>query len=199
MTAAILDDYVLPFNPDSLTWGYKLNINSQDTLGGRVLQVLSVNITTMTFSGVAGNRERLLGVVSKVEAIMARHIDTQRPVKLFIPSRGWSFDVYVSTMPSIGWSVTTVAYPYQLNMEVSEDFGGLSKIIMQDEIKRLAQNIGYNPTFSGPQLPVPDNPTEGSQPEDEARPGTVTMPQLFAPVAPKPPSTNLFPFALMNR
>ena len=193
-TSAIIDGFVLPFAPEAVSWGYHLNTNSQDTLGGRVIQILSVNITSMTWTGVAGSRNGLLAVVNKIEDIMQKHIQTQRPVTLSVPSKNWTFNVYVSSMPRIGWDVTTVSYPYTLGLEVDQDFGSISPIIMQDQINRLAAQIGYDPAFHGPIDTAPSIP----DPVEPAAPESTTN-SIFkpAPTVPPPPLNPIIdPFSI---
>ncbi len=60
-----------------------------------------------------------------------------------------TFDVYVKQLPSLGWDVNTVTFPYQMTLEVDEDFGSISKMVMRDEIRRLADKVGYDPKWHG--------------------------------------------------
>jgi hypothetical protein len=54
--------YNFPFNINSLEWNYQLNSQSFDTIGGRVTQLLSVRINTMTAQGEAGSRKNLMNL-----------------------------------------------------------------------------------------------------------------------------------------
>ena len=52
--------YAFPFNINSLNWNYQMNTQSYSTMGGRVTQMLSVQITTMTAQGAAGSRKAII-------------------------------------------------------------------------------------------------------------------------------------------
>lgn len=138
------------FNPDDASWAYKENLNSTDTIGGRVVQLLSVQLTGMTVNGHAGSRAELQRLADNAKAIMAYHIRTSRPVSFRVPSRKWDFIVYLTDMPQIGWDVAATSYPYSLNLSVSDDLTGVqTKRLEKAALTRLADGIGYNPAVHG--------------------------------------------------
>lgn len=150
MTAvATIDGWSLPFDPYSVKWGYKLNTVSYDTLGGRVTQLLSVNVTSITLTGVAGSVDRLIKLIDDVGATMSKHVSTEHPVNFSVPVRGWSALVYVSSLPSVGWNLQTVDYPYSLTLDVDEDWSGIASKVISTELDRLSEVIGYNPQWQG--------------------------------------------------
>lgn len=142
-----------------MKWAYKLNVNSTDTLGGRVIQLLSVNIQSVTWEGEAGTKEKLVALTNRISDVMNKHVDTQRAVRLEVPTRGWVMDVYVRSMPGIGWKVDTVAYPYRLIFEVVDDYGTISGQLLSRELARLAEGIGYDPAWHGG---IPVSATQGT-------------------------------------
>lgn len=142
--SAILDDRRLPFNPNSVSWGYRINTSTQDTLGGRVVQLLSTRVDSMSFEADAGNRSNLLSIYDHVGDVMDKQVETERPVKLTVPSRGWVFDVFVTGMPAMRFDVRTVTFGYRLDLEVYEDYGSISKVVTSKELERLSADIGYN-------------------------------------------------------
>src|SRR4030067_2149295 len=81
------------FNPDAVNWGYQEDVTSQDTIGGRVVQLLSVQVQDITVEGRAGSRGELQRLAENVRDIMAFHVRTPRPVSLRVPSRNWNFIV----------------------------------------------------------------------------------------------------------
>ena len=52
--------YSFPFSINTMNWNYQLNTQSFSTIGGRVTQLLSTNITSLVVEGDAGNRANLL-------------------------------------------------------------------------------------------------------------------------------------------
>lgn len=147
MSVATLDGYKMPYNPESISWGYTLNATSTDTLGGRVVQILSVRVDNMNWQGVAGSRSKLISLYEKIQRIMDKHVDTKEPVRLIIPSRNWSFMVYVKAMPEMKFDVRTVSFEYSLELEVYEDYGSLTPILITEELERLSTRIGFNTDF----------------------------------------------------
>lgn len=134
----------------SAEWTYANNTQSFDTIGGRVVQLLSVTITDMTVQGVAGSRQELQRFTNNIMKIMKFHVATQLPVQFRVPSRKWDFMVYVKAMPQVGWDVTTVSYPFQLTLGISEDVSGIkSRAITTFELDHLKKTIGYNSSYHG--------------------------------------------------
>lgn len=138
------------FNPDAANWSYQNNISSQDTLGGRVVQLLSVSVQGVTITGRAGSRGELQRLADNVKEIMNYHVRTQRPVQFKVPSRNWNFLVYVQAMPQVGWDVAATSYPYSLTLAVEEDLAGVfTKKLESAALERIAGGIGYNPDIHG--------------------------------------------------
>jgi len=141
---------VLPVNVYTANWGYKENAVSRDTIGGRVVQLLSVQVTDLTITSVAGGREELQRVTEGIREIMEYHISTLRPASFRVPSRAWDFRVYVTALPQVGWDVASTAYPYQLQMAVDEDLTGVKQREVQTAaLDRLYAGIGYVPSVHG--------------------------------------------------
>jgi hypothetical protein len=137
------------FNPDTVNWGFKENVAIKETIGGRVIQVLSVQVQQMIFQGMAGTRRELQRLALNIDKIMTYNINYRRPVRLTIPSRKWDFLVYPQGLPRIGWDITTVPHPFELTLAVEEDFGIVTDQILQHEIDRLAKDIGYDSKWHG--------------------------------------------------
>lgn len=145
---------VLPVNPYSAQWQYTDNISSMDTIGGRVVQLLSVQLTDLTITSVAGSRRDLQKVADGIREIMQYHIRTSLPAKFVVPSRAWRFSVFIRAMPQVGWDVAATTYPYQLQLALVEDIDGVkTREVTQAALTRLAEGIGYNPAVHGGDVP----------------------------------------------
>lgn len=143
------------FNPDEVTWDYSANIVPYDTIGGRVLQVLSGKTNSLTINGRAGSRGELQRMAQNLQDIMRYQARTQEPVSFRVPSRQWNFSVYVQAAPQLGWSVADTSYPYQIIMNIQEDLQGVATQKMRvDALSRLAEGIGYNPDVHGGNAPA---------------------------------------------
>lgn len=141
---------ILPVNPYTANWGYQENAISRDTIGGRVVQLLSVQVTELTVESVAGSRRELQKIAESTRQIMAYHVRTLRPAIFHVPSRNWNFHVYVTAMPQMGWDVGVTSYPYQLTMQIDEDISGVkTKQIEAGALKRLFEGVGYSPAVHG--------------------------------------------------
>ena len=139
-----------PFNVNQLNWNYSLNRISYDTYGGRVVQILSVKIETMTVQGDAGSRASLLALFESLKALQLKQVNNQQSLLFTVPNRV-SLNVWFRNI-NIGWDPSTVTYPYDLSFEI-EDGGGyneLSKVVMNRELFNLA-GIGYNEYYAGMQ------------------------------------------------
>jgi len=142
--------HTFKFNPDAAQWGYENNITSIDTLGGRVVQLLSVQVTDLTINGVAGSREELQRMAKNIKNVMDYQIRTLNPVKFKVFSRKWDMNVYIAAMPQIGWDVAATTYPYQLTLNIEEDLNKIKTFdLMTNELDRLATGIGYNKDLHG--------------------------------------------------
>lgn len=141
--------YRFAFNPDSVAWGYSENVVPTSTIGGKVIQLLSVKVDSMEVTGMAGSRQELQALAQHVFAFMEYHSRSQNPVDFVVPSRRWHFRVYVVGLPAVGWTVATVGYPWRLRFEVDEDLGITTPTILRNELNRLAKGIGYDPRYSG--------------------------------------------------
>lgn len=140
----------LPVNVYDANWGFQENTVSIDTIGGRVVQLLSVQVTDLTVETVAGSRRELQRVAEGIRQVMQFHLTTELPAYFKVPSRKWSLRVYVTAMPQMGWDFTATTYPYTLTMAIQEDLNGIkTKQIETAVLQRLATGIGYNPHVHG--------------------------------------------------
>lgn len=129
MANAQIGTYVFDINPSEATWTYKLNIASQDTYGGRVVQLLSCRIEKMqvggylTQRGTAENQwARMEEFEKKIRDIMGWHAANKRPLKFYFPALDWVGDVYLTGYSNVKYDVKTSAVSYTLMMNVDSGF-----------------------------------------------------------------------------
>lgn len=143
-------NYEFALNPDSVQWSYKEITQAYDTLGGRVIQLLAVEVGAMTVQGSLRTKRELQQFASAMAKIMRYHVNSGgKPVHFRVPSRQWDFLVYVSKVPSIGWDTQTVAFPWTLELKVEEDLGIVTETILNAELDALAKGIGYSDLYHG--------------------------------------------------
>lgn len=141
---------IFSFNPDEVKWSYKNNTVSRDTIGGRVVQILSASAEGMTVIGRAGSRERLQIFAKDLKNLMQYHIKTGEAVNFKVPSRNWDFKVYIQNVASLGWDVTTTSYPYQITLTIEDDLNNvINHKLREDTFANILKGIGYNPEYHG--------------------------------------------------
>lgn len=142
--------HVFSFNPDEVKWSFTNNTISRDTIGGRVVQLLSSKVDQMTVVGRAGSRGELQRLAQNLKSIMNYQIKAQNAVHFKVPSKKWDFEVYIQNVSSLGWDYAATSYPYELTLLVQKDLTGLSKKAVEKQaLNRLAEGIGYVEKFHG--------------------------------------------------
>lgn len=152
----------LRVDPEAISFGYNLNVTNEDTYGGRVVQVLSTEVTDLTLPCVsgAGGRRYLSQVATFFKDMMIWQRDSQAPAVFSYPPRNYTLHVYASEL-SIDDALENVNFPFTMKFKVSEDAGGFaSGAIMAGEINKLIDGVGYthnqyNTPFMNPPPSVP--------------------------------------------
>lgn len=151
---AYLANYAFPYTPNSVNWSYTLNKASFDTVGGRVTQLLSIKIGTMTWEGDAGSKSALLDLFNNFTKIQQDQINNEESSNLsfYAPIGSGAPDknilVWVRNM-EVSWDYQSVTYPYRMQFEVDEEFGQISNVLTSTALDRLASEIGWTDGQSG--------------------------------------------------
>jgi len=146
--------YSFPFNINTMNWNYQLNTQSFSTIGGRVTQLLSTNITTLVIQGDAGSRYNLLQLWENYKSIQDGQTQQKISATFSVPSQpGLGFYVWLENF-QMGFGTTTVSYEYTLYMEVQTDVGLLAtNASTADALSRIVNNnggeIGFSSQFTG--------------------------------------------------
>lgn len=104
-------------NPNSAMWNYSIDTSVQNTVGGRVVQVIGATISDLTISGSLGeikagqdkrsqvSWELAERFVANVRAIMDKQSEDsnnfgrmQPPPVFSLPLKGWRFSVYIKAL-----------------------------------------------------------------------------------------------------
>lgn len=148
---ATLDGIGFPFDPNQFEWGYATKTNVVQTLGGRVIQLLSLQIKSINWQGDAGSEANLLKLFDQLSLVLDRQVESGNPSTLSVPSKGWSFKVYLDGLSGFSWTKTTVTYPYSLRFLVDSGHGSIYTSLRTRELERLSEDFGrIHPAFSGP-------------------------------------------------
>ena len=141
--------YSFPFNINQLNWSYNMNTQSYSTIGGRVVQLLSVQITTMTMQGEAGSRGTLMQLFKDFKTMQDNQNQTKQSMSINIPSRNLSYRVFLENF-QMGWGVTTVQYPYVIMMEVQQDLTNIAtNAASLNAVNKIAEGVGFSPQWTG--------------------------------------------------
>jgi len=147
--------YDFPFNINGVEWQYQMNNQSFDTIGGRVTQLLSVKISTMSLQGDAGSRNGLIQLYTNFKNMQDNQNIRQTSMGLYIPivtlteTTSLKFSVWLTQM-QIGWDPTTSTYPYQMQLEVDQDFTGLaSGASTANALDKISADVGFSPFWNG--------------------------------------------------
>lgn len=131
-------------NPNSIRWKYQLNTSIEDTYGGRVIQVLSANITQLEVQVEAGWGG--WPYVVKLAYFMRDMMNEQRdgrPATFQYTTRNWKLKVFAASIPF----TDTVGRPnakIDMAFNVVEDSNGqLQSTTIGAELSRLQDGIGY--------------------------------------------------------
>lgn len=135
----------LPNGINSFTWGYQLRTIVEETIGGKVTQVLGVNITSATITAEigSGGYPALKRISQAARDLIIWQSETRKPVKLAYPKRKYSFMAFLKAV-NIKDSLDNVTFPITFLFEIDEDVSGIaSATSFQAEINRLQEGVGY--------------------------------------------------------
>lgn len=156
--------FVFNIDPSEASWQYNMKVNSIDTYGGRVNQILSCNITGMRIGGYitqkgAERRQwaKMEEFETKVTQIMEWQAANKKPCFFEFPALGWSGHIYLMNYSDVRYNPTTTAVSYSLSMEVDSGFEAIA--IAVSEERAALDNIqnGVNYIRSEYNYPNPDN------------------------------------------
>lgn len=147
----------LAISPESISYSYNMGYNSQDTKGGRVIQVLSQSIGDMTIQGKVipkytnyGERyETMKNIEAKVRSIMTTHTTMKKdsngneyvsgtPVNFSFTPEGWSGKVWLKSFGNVQYSINDNVFSYSMTMQVVKGFDALKKVGAISALERLS-------------------------------------------------------------
>lgn len=132
-------------DPNRVSWSYNLNTKVDETYGGRVVQLLSVNLDSLTIEVDSGRGgwQYLSSVNRFCRDVMMLQKETGEPAVFSMPSRGWEMKVYLAVLPFAD-DVENVKYSFTLRFKIQEDVSGvISSDSMNSELNKIREGIGY--------------------------------------------------------
>jgi hypothetical protein len=137
--------FIFKVNPYNVGWGYNLRTHVDDTYGGKVVQILGVDLTSLTIDTAAGGHG-LPYVQEFMKFWRDMCIWQQNEQKLAIfsfPSKNYRLSVWADTL-NISNSLDNIEHPITMVFQIQEDLAGtLKKTAMTAQLKKLAVGIGY--------------------------------------------------------
>lgn len=169
MGVAMLGGRTFRLDPTSIRWDYSVRVADHNTVGGKVVQVLGINLGDMIVTGSFGvggwqEQEEFLArmkAMGEAQVAEAAKIGGQaEPLRFVYPPRGWDFLVYIRAFEQPGASTgvrvaaPTFAPRWSLTLFIVEDNAGLTQVkdaAVTQFIARLAQGLGWKQNqFNGP-------------------------------------------------
>lgn len=163
MALATLNGVPFPFDPDSVGWSFEVKTHVEDTIGGRVVQVLGTRLGDMTVSGSfgSGGWEQQQVFYRRVAAWVDRQNATKGRATLrfiYTPKR-WDLHVLIRALQDgqgasgITHDNTIIAPRYTLLLFVVQDnVGNIVRGIQDAYISRLVEGVGwkFSSDYNGP-------------------------------------------------
>lgn len=134
-------------DPYNISWGYNLRTQTTDTYGGRVVQILGVELTTLTIETVAGGEG--YPYLQEMQAFFREMALWQQrpnatPATFAYPPKGYNLKFWGQRF-NYQNSLDNVVYPVQITGMIQDDVAGNLKAgIMTEELKKLAEGVGYS-------------------------------------------------------
>lgn len=179
MGVATLGGVSFRIDPDAVAWQFNMKVSQTRTLGGKVVQIIGTEQTSMTVAGDFGHGnyaygdtqgweqqrrflERIKGWVQDAETSK-----NPTPLVFSYPPRNWHMQVYIQTVASkegqIEHNNVNLNPSYLLTLFVLSD---LSRVVVKGirdlYIKRLASGIGWKQSqYNGPSQDQLDNMLHG--------------------------------------
>ena len=137
MATLKVGNYRFNIEPSTARWSYSMKINSIDTYGGRVVQLLSCKIDNLTVEGyirpakpsdVSSDSMRYLPYQgmrvfeNNIRSIMMYHEQSRSPVRFVFSEVGWDGDVWLTGYSDVRYEPSVSAVRYVLKFDVDYGF-----------------------------------------------------------------------------
>jgi hypothetical protein len=131
-------------NPNSVTWDYNLVTHVQPTYGGRVVQILGVNMDHLSVKvdcGMGG-WPYAMQVVQFMRDMMVTQRNGESGTFVYT-TRGWHLKVFALNVPFAD-EVTSTVRELELEFKIQEDVSGLAvRASLTDALRRLSNGVGF--------------------------------------------------------
>ena len=131
-------------DPNSCKWSYNIRTHEDETYGGKVIQILGIDIGLMQIVGEFGDggfpeQERMVVYVRNcMTALKKQH------TRFVFPFKGWDMQGWFTGYPKYYLDRTTVSPAFTVPFFVAVENGALTKIAMNEALKKVQIGIGWD-------------------------------------------------------
>lgn len=152
-------------NPNEITWNYSLITKTDQTYGGRVVQILGTKIDDLTVKVDCGNGgwEYLMKVVTFIRDLMVSQRNGQ-PATFEYTTRNWKLNVFAASIPFAD-QVSATTRELTLNFKVQQDVTGMmSTNTISSALLGLTAGVGFARSQYNSWDILPANNAQGMMP-----------------------------------
>lgn len=181
MSVAQLGDWTFQLAPQSVEWDFSVKTSVQRTVGGKVVQVLGVNLGDLRMVGKFGSG----GLVEQRRFVEWFHEQAKQqadgiafePLRFLFPHREWDMQVYLKKLTepggsrSVKFDVGNFNPEYALTLHITEDHSrfSIASATQLGYIERISREFGWERTkYNGPMTPEEVSENLGGRSIDEA-------------------------------
>lgn len=131
-------------NPNSITWDYNLITHIEPTYGGRIVQILGVNMDNLVVKVDcgAGGWPYAMQVVQFMRDLMVTQRNGEAATFQYT-TRGWNLKVFALNVPFQD-EVTATVRELELQFKIQEDVSKVStKAALADALRLFAADVGF--------------------------------------------------------
>lgn len=150
MANAKLGDYVFDIDPSKASWSYTLKTFSENTYGGRVVQILSNKVDGFQVEGYITQKgtaddpfKNMVAFSEKIKSIMEYHASTKKPLRFLFPAMDWDAQVFLKGYSNVEYRQDIAAVSYTLNFAVDTGFDGLTISPSSQGLENIPEGIGW--------------------------------------------------------
>lgn len=133
-------------DPHAMSWDYSLNTSVRETIGGQVIQLLSVNLGNFRIEAVSGSGGEAYkrGVITYFRDLALWQRDNDQSVNFLYSPRSLNMKVFFREM-TISDRIDNVNRDFSISFSIDEDVSGsLRKVTMTEALERIEKGVGYD-------------------------------------------------------
>lgn len=163
MATASIGDWEFRVNPEEVSWNFNVRTSATSTIGGKVIQVLGVDVSDMTVTGSFGKGGRVEQQQFLDWAIARTKSQTEQDkaiVRFRLPDKGWDFGVKIKSLTesssrrSVDLQTTNINPSFTLTLHVEDDLQNITELKRAAQaayVAELSQGVGWKRTeYNGP-------------------------------------------------